>query len=157
VKEDYVNAFLAPAKLVWEKELNHTLDFIGAEAVSHRFTTEDITAVVGVSGQLEGNVLYGFSQGTGLAIVGCMMGDPVLEFDEIALSALGEIANMITGNAATQLAALGYMCDISPPVIIESVGNAMTTLRGTQIMAKFASDLGNLDIRVSLNERAIRD
>ena len=35
--------------------------------------------------------------------------------DELGLSALGEIANIITGNAATNLAQLGYDCDISPP------------------------------------------
>lgn len=49
MKEEYVNPFLAPAKLVWEKELGHILELESAELVSHQFTTENITAVIGVS------------------------------------------------------------------------------------------------------------
>ena len=51
MKEEYVNPFLVPAKLVWEKELGHALELESAELVSHQFTTEDITAAIGVSGQ----------------------------------------------------------------------------------------------------------
>ena len=51
MKEEYVNAFLSPAKLVWEKELGYNLDLVGAEAVAAQFTTEDITGIIGVSGE----------------------------------------------------------------------------------------------------------
>ena len=152
MKEEYVNAFLAPAKLVWEKELGCALDLVGAEAVSNQFTTDQITAVIGVSGRLEGNVLYGFSDGTALAVASQMIGEPVTELDDMGLSALGEIANMITGNAATQLAAAGYTCDISPPVIIEPAGSRFTTPGSKQILVTFGSKLGNLSVRLSLNE-----
>ena len=102
MKEQYVNSFLTPAKLVWEKELGDSLELIGAQVVSNQFTTDDLTAIIGVSGWLEGNVLYGFSEATALAVVRRMMGEEVDTYrDEIGLSALGEIANMITGNATT--------------------------------------------------------
>ena len=51
MQEEYVNPFLVPAKRVWDKELGHALELESAELVSHQFTTEDITAVIGVSGQ----------------------------------------------------------------------------------------------------------
>lgn len=152
MKEEYVNAFLAPAKLVWEKELKTPLDLVKAEAVSHQYTTEDITAVIGVSGSLRGNVLYGFGDGSAFKVASAMMGEPVHELDDLSLSALGEIANMITGNAATHLAAAGYECNISPPVIIEPVGSRITTTGGPQIMVTFNSELGELKIRISLTE-----
>ncbi|MCH7745973.1 MAG: chemotaxis protein CheX [Chloroflexi bacterium] len=58
--------------------------------------------------QIEGNVLYGFDIETAKAIAGTMMGEELDELDEIALSALGELANMISGNAATERAAAGF-------------------------------------------------
>ena len=152
MKEEYVNAFLAPAKLVWQKELGCALDLIRAEAVSNQFTTDQVTAIIGVSGRLEGNVLYGFSDSTAIAVASQMIGEPVAKLDDLGLSALGEIANMITGNAATQLAASGYTCDISPPVIIEPAGSRFTTPSGKQILVTFGSKLGNLNVRISLNE-----
>ena len=152
MKQEYVNAFLAPARMVWEKELGTSLDLEGAEAVSHQYTTEDVTAVIGVSGSLKGNVLYGFAGGTAQAVASNMIGEPQDGLSDIGLSALGEIANMITGNAATQLAAAGYLCDISPPVLIEPAGSRFTTPGGSQILVTFKSDLGQLKIRISLSE-----
>ena len=147
-----MNAFLAPAKLVWEKELNSPLNLVTAEAASNSYTTEDITAVIGVVGSLQGNVLYGFEGKTALSVASQMMGEPVEVLDEIGLSALGEIANMITGNAATHLSVAGYECDISTPVIIESSGTRVTTPACPQILVKFDSNLGPLSIRLSLSE-----
>ena len=63
MKEEYVNAFLAPAKLVWEAELNEPLEFTGARVASKDDTPEDITAVIGVSGELKGSVRYEFGKG----------------------------------------------------------------------------------------------
>ncbi|MEE8443491.1 MAG: chemotaxis protein CheX [Dehalococcoidia bacterium] len=150
MKEEYINAFLSPAIMVWQKELQSVLQLTGAEAVSHQFTTDSLTAVIGVSGQLRGNVLYGFDHGTARAVAGKMVGHEVIEFDEMSLSAIGEIANMITGNAATQLSNTGATVDISPPVLIEPAGSKFTTTAGQQILVKFTSDLGPLHIRISL-------
>ena len=101
MKQEYVNAFLDPARIVWQKELGCDLNVVGAEAVSNQFTSEDVTAVIGVSGALQGNVLYGFSGGSPYSIASHMCGEEITELDDLAISALGEIANMITGNAAT--------------------------------------------------------
>ena len=57
------------------------------------------------------------------------------------LSILGEIANVITGNAATELAANDFPCDISPPVIVEPRGSTLTSTVRRQILVTFKSDL----------------
>ncbi len=158
MKEEYVNSFLTPAKYVWEKELGEELVVAGTDLVSNQFTTDDVTAIIGVSGSLEGNVLYGFSGGTAVAVVSRMMGEEVKTIsDEIGLSALGEIANMITGNAATRLSQIGYPCNISPPVIIEPSGSRFTTVGGPQIRVSFSSALGFFTVRIVLFEKALKD
>ncbi len=70
------------------------------------------------------------------------------------LSILGEIANVITGNAATELAANGFPCDISPPVIIEPRGSTLTSTVCRQILVTFKSDLGLMTARIGLSENA---
>ena len=76
---------------------------------------------------------------------------------DLALSALGEIANMITGNAATLLAQAGFPCQISPPVIVEPRGSRFTIMGSTQILVSFVSPLASLSVRISLRETAVRD
>ena len=109
-----MNSFLVPAKMVWEKEMGPNLEVVGAEVTSIQFTTDDLTVIIGVSGRLEGNVLYGFSEESAQSIVGVMLGESVSTVnDELALSTIGEIGNIITGNSAARLAQLGYTCNIS--------------------------------------------
>ena len=107
MKEDYVNGFLTPAVHVWEKELAVKLTLAGTEQVASQYTTNELTALIGISSQLEGNVLYGFTQESAKSIASKMIGQEIVDMDEVALSAIGEIANMIIGNAATLLANLG--------------------------------------------------
>lgn len=152
MKEDYVNSFLSPAKMVWEKEMGEPLEVVGAEVTANQFTADDLTVIIGVSGRLEGNVLYGFSEQSAQSIIGVMLGEPISTVnDELALSAIGEIGNMITGNAAARLAQLGYTCNISPPVIINPAGSRFTTVV-PQILVKFTSSLGGLAVRIGLTE-----
>ena len=152
MKQEYVNPFLTPAQMVWQKEFGCALKIQNAEAVSHQFTTDDVTAIIGISGKLEGNVLYGFSEDLVKEIIRRMVGEEMSARDPMALSALGEIANVITGNAATQLAASGYPCDISPPVILEPVGATLTAGVPKQIQVTFESEMGLLRVRVGLAE-----
>ena len=102
MKQEYLDAFLAPAQMVWESELSEPPKLIEAKATTDYKAPENVTAVTGDSGQLTGNVLYEFGNATGLAIASSMMGELGEEHDEISLSALGELANTISGNAATK-------------------------------------------------------
>lgn len=150
MKAEFVNPFLNPAMDVWRKELGDELTFSNAELVSGNFTTEDLTAIIGVTGGLKGNVFYEFSQPTALLVAGTMCGEPIEELDELSMSALGEMANMITGNATIQLSAAGFQCDISTPVLLPK-GAAFQT-PNPQIRAFFTSAMGPMSIRVSLVE-----
>ena len=128
MKEEYVNPFLAPAKNVWEKMLGQELELDEFAMMSEQVTTEDITAIIRVKGFVEGHVLYGFDIDTAKAVASVMMEEEVEEFDEIALSALGELANVISGNAATELSSAGFFCQISPPQILQAPGFGTRTL-----------------------------
>ena len=119
MKQEFVEAFLNPAKIMWEKELGMDLGFLEAEIASPRFIGEEINAIIGVSGNLKRSVIYGFGNSYALAIAGQMMGEPVEKVDEICRSILGKLANMTTGNAVTGFQSDGYSCNFAPPPIIE--------------------------------------
>ena len=77
-----------------------------------------VVTVLGFVGDIEGNMIYSFNEGTGIEIVSRMMGMPYNTLDELALSALGELGNMTTGALAMNLEKIGYKVDITPPTVI---------------------------------------
>ena len=156
MKEEYVNSFLTPAMLVWGMELDVPLDFTGAKAVANQYTTDHLTAIIGINGDLKGSVLYEMSEETALLVAGRMMGESLTSLNEVALSAIGEIANMITGNAATELSSYDYQCQLTPPVLIKPSHATMFTPESPQILANFTSELGELNVRICLTESLVQ-
>lgn len=81
--------------------------------------SKGVTILVGLTDELQGNVAYNMSTETAKAIASTMMmGMPVAEMDEMAQSAISELTNMVTGNAATNFEKYGLKVDISPPTLV---------------------------------------
>lgn len=113
------------------------------------FTSQELSTLLGVNGDIEGAALYGMSQVTALKIVARMLGQDVKEIDELASSALTELANMVTGNAITYLEAAGFQCSIAPPPLIHGPGIQITTLCPA-LQVPVSSQFGKIDINVAL-------
>ncbi|MCI5566963.1 MAG: chemotaxis protein CheX [Veillonellaceae bacterium] len=75
-----------------------------------------VSVIVGFTKSIRGNVVYNMSEDTAKFIASTMMmGMPVDEFNDMAQSAISEMSNMLTANAATNLAGMGFEVDISTP------------------------------------------
>ena len=107
-----------------------------------------VVIVVGLVGDKKGNVVYCLDIESAKKIASIMMmGMPIEEFDDMAQSALSELTNMLTANAATCFSNIGLTIDISTP----------TLLYGTNISAKMSSNqVQNIqlladDIKIEIN------
>lgn len=117
------------------------------------FTTQEVTIMAGVVGEVEGTVLYGMSKETAMKIAGVMMCSELTEFDAMALSALSELGNMITGNAITSLSQNGYDVDITPPSVVRGMNIEVST-RPAALVVPVNTHFGCIEINVSLEEHA---
>jgi len=113
------------------------------------FTSQELTVVVGVVGEIEGVALYGLSVVTALKIASAMIGQELVSLDEMALSAISELGNMISGRAATLLSEANVQCDITPPTVIQGVGMEIT-VHVPVLMVPVSTDKGNVNIDVAV-------
>lgn len=92
----------------------------GKLSVGEQFVeSKGITVLVGLTDQLRGNIAYNFTEATAMSIASkMMMGMPVATLDDLAQSAISELTNMVTGNAATHFEKDGLRVDISPPSLV---------------------------------------
>lgn len=92
----------------------------GKLSVGDQFVeSKGITILVGLTDQLRGNIAYNMTEGTAMQIASkMMMGMPVASLDDLAQSAISELTNMVTGNAATSFEKEGLRVDISPPSLV---------------------------------------
>ena len=78
-----------------------------------------VTVIIGMTKSIRGNVAYNLTQASAMAIASTMMGGmPVNQFDELPQSAISEMVNMVTANAAIRYEQMGLKVDISPPSLV---------------------------------------
>ncbi|MCS6776731.1 MAG: chemotaxis protein CheX [Chloroherpetonaceae bacterium] len=154
MKVEYVNPFVCAAFSVIEmvigvKPVKGTLT-----ARPSLFTSQQCNVITGVTGQVEGQVIYGMSLITADKVASAMLGQPIRTFDQLAASAIGELGNMISGNASTALAEAGFQCDITPPSIVRGTNVKISTLNiPALVVPVMLPDIGEIEIIVSLQDR----
>lgn len=79
--------------------------------------------LIGVTGEMRGQVVLSIDEKKACEIASrMMMGMPVPELDDMAISAISELGNMIMGNAATVFSVRNIGIDITPPTVGRGTG-----------------------------------
>lgn len=151
MKAEYVNPFVIAASEILVKEIKADIQKGNLYLRDKTFSQKGITIDIGMTGRLQGHVLYSMDMETARQIASQMIGDPVEEFDDMAMSAIGELGNMISGLAAILLEKASVNCNITPPTILK--GNDTTIHTAVPaIDIPFKTQFGDIDISVALEE-----
>lgn len=128
INKDYINPFLMAATGIMKDACQVDLNIGKPYVKTNEFGEESAIIMIGLTGQLKGQVLLAFTMQSALdAASKMMMGMPVTALDDMAKSAISELGNMIMGNAATMLSQKGVIVDITPPSLAIGAVNIVTT------------------------------
>jgi len=114
---EHINPFLISATKIL-KDMCFIDSKIGKPFLTDcKFNGDAVIIVIGVTGEMRGQVLIDMQLTVACDIASKMCMMPVTEMDEISQSAISELGNMIMGNAATIFSTRGIGIDITPPVL----------------------------------------
>ena len=101
----------------------------------------DISGIVGLTGPVQGSLAISFSTAAILHIVSSMFGEPVIEIDADVKDAVGELSNMICGDARRMLEQHGHSFAASiPTVVVGHKHEILHTVPGPSIIIPFTFD-----------------
>ena len=152
MKAEFVNPFASAMVMVFQKEFGMNVMRDSLELYQGPLRGADVNTIIGVTGQLEGQVIYTFEERVALRIASALMGEAVEELDELAKSAVAELGNIITGNAAIGLSENGYNCILTPPTLLTGKELIVTTFTPV-LNIPFSTDFGSVTVHVALRER----
>ncbi len=153
MKVEYINPFYKATEDVFETMLDLKTERGELDIVEDMIAGKEANVIIGMTGELTGSILYSFPKEMTLEMVKIMSGMEMDKLDSFVTSALGEVANIISGNAVTYLSDQDYTCDIVPPQIVvgESKSISMATKKALRIPLK--TKIGEFDIHVSIKEK----
>lgn len=109
----------------------------------------DISGIIGLSGKVIGTVSLSFPQATALAVCNKFMSASLQEMNGEILDAVGELVNIVAGNAKKGLSE--FSIEISLPSVIVGRNHRIVEPKGCLgFVIPFASSLGNFHMGVSL-------
>jgi chemotaxis protein CheX len=116
-------------------------------------TTDDVTIVIHIIGDIYGVVLLGMPIQTGLNLVSSILGQDFTEWNSLAQSGVAELSNVITGRSCVKLSKAGFDVNISPPVVITGSGVQISTLDFPRIIVPLETSAGNMLVHLALREQ----
>ena len=155
MKVEYINPFIDAAFSVMEMVLGNRPEKGNLAMQPATFTSQQCNIVCGVTGQVQGQVIYGMSMIVADKIkASAPCSDSSIKvFDQLAASAIAELGNMISGHAMSRLSDAGYVCDITPPTIIRGTNVKISTLSIPAIVIPMRTDQGDVSITVGIQGR----
>lgn len=118
MRYDYVQPFASSAQEILAEILSGSVASGQVGLSPAPLSSRGVTAIVGVTGEGEGRVLYDMSRVTAIGIAAEMNDEDVVELDGLAKDTLSELASMMTGRAISILNDKGHRLRVSPPTLV---------------------------------------
>jgi chemotaxis protein CheX len=111
----------------------------------------DVSGVVGFTGETHGSLFITFDESCIVKIVSNMFGEQINEINDDIKDAVGELTNMISGQARRELEEIGKVfLGTIPTVVIGKDHELQPLTKGPKIAIPFKTDSGNFTVEIAL-------
>ncbi|MBU9713154.1 chemotaxis protein CheX [Evansella tamaricis] len=149
---DHVNAVCRATKTILTNHFGIEVTPLNPSAQKHDFLSNNVSVLLGINGDLSGEIICSIDEQTAINIVSIMMGGLTIEkLDDMGRSAIQEFGNWIAGSTAMELSKQQFV-DVTPPVVKEGIVH----FQGGKlfITVPLRSTLGLIEVHISLMEQA---
>jgi chemotaxis protein CheX len=113
----------------------------------------DVSAIIGITGAAQGSMALIFSEECIMGIASNLMGENFTEVTHEVRDAVGELTNMICGDARRRLAEDGFVLQAGIPSIVEGKGHSiMQVADGPRLAVPFATSYGTFRVEVAFSK-----
>lgn len=154
MKADHINPFLESTQNLFQNMLGEE-PVIGEKALLKDLYNHpwDISGVIGVTGPAEGVIVLRLALSLVLSLMeqSGMSSDDETEQKQLITSMVGEMTNVIAGNALGKIQQ--YDLDISVPFVIQGKEHSISWPTNNPVISiPFTTTLGDFEVNVSLKE-----
>jgi chemotaxis protein CheX len=154
MKAEHINPFIESVIETFGRMLECRVTHGKPVATPNADNRDDLIAVIGLSGTAQGTVALKFPEETALSVVGKMVGMTFDEVDSSIIDGIGELVNIIAGNAKAKFE--GHRITICLPTVVRGSIFRLNAPAAARMTVPFSGDLGQFDLLISFRPVAIQ-
>jgi len=156
MKAEYINPFIISVTELFESMLECTVKMGTPGIAAHDDGVPDIIGVIGLSGTAQGTVALKLPVKTALKVVGQMVGTKFKSVDSSIIDGIGELVNIIAGNAKGRFE--GHKISVSLPTVVRGNIYTLNNIENAiYLSVPFESKLGNFSLLVTFKPNEIME
>ncbi|WP_434511970.1 chemotaxis protein CheX [Desulfitobacterium sp. AusDCA] len=152
---ELINPFLQATYDVCKQMFNIEIESREIKKTEELYVGKELNVLISIIGDVLGSVTYSFPKETALELVNLLSGMNMQEIDIFVTSALGEVGNIISGNAVSYLAKMNQKCDIAPPQVILGENRSISLANKESIVITLQTKIGEFTINLALKGNII--
>ena len=152
---NFLNPFVQAAVEVLKAEMDANTVRGEVTLQKSSLTSDDITVLINLIGDVYGVVMYGMSTVTCLNLVSKIMGQEFTEFNALAQSGVAELGNVISGQATIRFSEAGFKSNISTPTVLNGNGVEISTLDFPRVVVPLETQFGIVTVHLALREKKV--
>lgn len=152
LKAEYINPFIDATRVTFSMMVGMEIvrETVSLKSASAR--NNDISGIIGLAGDVSGSVVLNFPFTTAGGVVSRFLDMPIADpHDYEVLDAIGELTNIVAGNAKSNIANSGLRVELGLPTIIIGKGHQVSRPRNVPTVAiEWSCDAGSFVLEVCL-------
>jgi chemotaxis protein CheX len=149
VKVEHINPFILSTMETFSKMVGIPAKPGKIQLKQESGLSYDISGIIGLSGGAKGMIALSFPKETAISVTNKFVGTDSKDLNDDIVDAMGELANIVAGNAKKGLSEFNIMISL-PSVVMGEKHQVKEPKDVFSFIVPFTTDLGNFDLAVSL-------
>jgi len=129
MKVDYINPLLIASSKIIKVLVQEDITLGRLSLLDNHDLVDSLAIIMWMNGDFEGRFLFAIERNTARHIAGMMMGEELERLNDMAKSALAELATMILGRTGIIFSERGMDVRITPPTLVEGDSIYISSLK----------------------------
>jgi len=156
MKMDLIQPFIGALDAVLAEMMHAPATIVDLAMEEGGYRKKGLASVVTFKGQIEGRIVLDMDPQAAATVAGYLTGAEVDPAEPIVPETVCELANMVIGNAVTQLNDRGFQFKVFPPSLLTEEGCEKAGHDSEATVLCFETPSGNVHLNISLQYHARR-
>lgn len=112
----------------------------------------EVMAIIGLSGESQGRVIFDMDMFTAVQLAGCMLGEPSPGMTPLVRSSIAELASMAIGGAISRINNNGTRLSMSPPTVVTGANLVSYDQCFETLVAPITTSFGEVRMNITIQD-----